>query len=58
MDLSLVRVKQNGNDVSFFLDQSFNEIMVTITSLIVKASVPVVLCAVLHYSGMFGFLLG
>lgn len=47
MDLSLPRVKKEGSYVSWFLDQRFCEIMVTITSFIVKASVPGVLHAIL-----------
>lgn len=48
MDLSLLRVKQIGSHVSWILDQKFYKIMFTITSFIVRASVPAVLCAVLH----------
>lgn len=47
MGLDLLRVKKNGSHVSWFLDQSFYEIMVAIRSFIVKAIVPGVLCAIL-----------
>lgn len=47
MGWSSVRVNQNGSQLSWFLDQSFYEIMVTITSSFLKGNVPAVLCAVL-----------
>lgn len=40
-------LNQDGSQVSWFLDQSFYGIMVTILSCTLKANVPAVLCAVL-----------
>lgn len=47
MDWNLLRVNQNGSQMSWFLDQSFCEMAVAITSSIMKANVPAMLSAVL-----------
>lgn len=56
MDWNLLSVNQNGSQMSWFLDQSFCEMAVAITSSIVKANVPAMLGAVLHCSCMFSLL--
>lgn len=56
MDWNLLSVNQNGSQMSWFLDQSFCEMAVAITSSIVKANVPDMLGVVLHCSCMFSLL--